>query len=362
MSKSRRKLVSSERKHAERSLVEGEARLRILVVDDTPANLHLLTEILTEHGYRVRSAANGRPALPSAAIEVAEGNIQSQQGIALSTEITGRKRDEQEIRRLNTELLRKVEQLQNAQEELVRKEKLSILGQLAGSVGHELRNPLGVMSNAVYFLTMFMTEADQTVREYLGIIKEEISNSQRIIADLLDFARTRAPLQRPTTVPELVSESLGKCAIPESVTVSVDLPESLPRLNVDPLQVGQVMLNFITNAVQAMPQGGALSVSARHLREPRGGPAIMPVTDRHSPIADRDFVEISVGDTGEGISPEGMKKLFQPLFTTKPKGIGLGLVVCRNLVDANGGKIEVESVKGGGATFTMVLPAVGGES
>jgi signal transduction histidine kinase len=272
----------------------------------------------------------------------------------ISTDITRRKRDENEIRRLNAELEQKIVQLQEAQEELVRKEKLAILGQLSGSVGHELRNPLGVMSNAVYFLKMVLTEGDETVGEYLGIIENEIANSQRIISDLLDFARTKPPQTKTITASELIDENLGKCGVPENVAVAVELPESLPPLTVDPLQMGQVLQNLVCNAVQAMPEGGALRIAARLVgaglvpaHDPKGQPQGLPL---------RDGIEISVADTGQGISPENMKKLFQPLFTTKPKGVGLGLVVCRNLVEANGGRIGVESEQGVGTTFTVALP------
>ena len=260
--------------------------------------------------------------------------------VVVSMDITDRREAEKEIRRLNEELERKVEertrQLLEAQEELVRKEKLAILGQLSGSVGHELRNPLGVMSNAVYFLKMVHADADATTKEYLEIIKQEIDNSLRIITDLLDFARTRPPQRVVVTAGELVRQSLERCLLPEQVTVTVDVPDRLPVLNVDPLQMEQVLTNLITNAVQAMPEGGALRVAARQFAG--------------------DFIAISVTDSGVGITPEHMKKLFQPLFTTKTKGIGLGLVVCKNLVEANGGRIEVESTPGQGTTFTVLLP------
>ena len=254
-----------------------------------------------------------------------------------------RKRDEDEIRRLNAELEQKIVQLQEVQEELVRREKLSILGQLSGSVGHELRNPLGVMSNAVYYLQMVLTDADETTREYLGIIKKEIDNSLRIITDLLDFARTRPPKRTLAAVPALVSQSLGRCAVPENIAVTLHLSDILPKVNVDLLQMEQVLQTIITNAIQAMPDGGTLTINGTD--NPEAG-----------------LVCVSISDTGAGISPENMKKLFQPLFTTKARGIGLGLVVCKNLAAANGGRIEVESASGKGTTFTVVLPAEKGEN
>ncbi|MBA4417369.1 MAG: hypothetical protein C0392_05610 [Syntrophus sp. (in: bacteria)] len=284
-----------------------------------------------------------------------KGNPQYLLGI--SEDITERKRDEQEIRRLNGELLQKMEQLQEAQEELVRKEKLAILGRLAGIVGHELRNPLGVMNNAVYYLKMVLTEADETTKEYLDIIRQEIGNSLRIISDLLDFARTRTPQRRTITVRELIDGNLGKCTTPENISVQIDIPGTLPVVNVDPPQMGQVFQNLITNAVQAMPNGGVLTISARLVQrstfEVSGSSSTL--NTQHSTL-DADFIEIRIEDTGEGITPENLPKLFQPLFTTKIKGVGLGLVVCKNLIEANGGRIKVESMFNKGTIFSVILP------
>ena len=278
--------------------------------------------------------------------------------VVVFKDITDRREAEQKIRQLNQQLERKVEertrQLLAAREDLLRREKLSVLGQLSGSIGHELRNPLGVMSNAVYFLKTVQGDADETVREYLGIIEDEIKNSQRIITDLLDFARTRAPQKLVVTADELVRQSLARCTTPDNVTATVDIAENLPKIEVDPMQMVQVLVNFITNGVQAMHEGGALRVGARLVpgKEPASGrreAENCPLADGVAAVPDpqtEDFVEISVADSGEGIPPEHMERLFQPLFTTKPKGIGLGL----------GGRIEVESEPGKGTRFSVLLP------
>jgi signal transduction histidine kinase len=245
-------------------------------------------------------------------------------------EIRIRERDEQIAERKRAE-----DALRRIQEDLVRREKLAVLGQLAGSVGHELRNPLGVMNNAVYFLKTVLNQSDETVREYLDIIKQEIDKSQRIITDLLDFARTKTPRTQVVLTRHLVLEILSRSATPEQITVRTEVPEGLPALWVDPLQIGQVLQNLITNAFQAMTEG-ILTIRAE--------------------AGEEQTLRISVIDTGVGISSEGMARLFQPLFTTKARGIGLGLTVCKNLTEANGGRIEVESHLGEGTTFTVVLP------
>ena len=279
-------------------------------------------------------------------------------------DITERIKAEESVQRMNEELERKVEertkQLLDAQEELLRNEKLAILGRLSGSVGHELRNPLGVMNNAVYFLKTVMAGGDETVMEYLDIIKHEINNSERIITDLLDFARTKPPRKLAVTVGDLLRESLARCTLPDNMDVQSDIPDKLPRLNVDPLQMQQVFQNLISNAIQSMPEGGHVRISARCVQgskfKVQGSEEKNIEHGTLNVEPDTDFMEISVEDTGVGISPENMKKLFHPLFTTKAKGVGLGLTVCRNLTEANGGRIEVESELGNGTRIIILLP------
>jgi len=216
------------------------------------------------------------------------------------------------------------------------------------------------MSNAIFLLKMTQAKADQTTREYLDIIATEIANSTRIITDLLDFARTKTPHLSAVRAHELINSSLKKCSIPENIIIEVEATPALPPLNVDLQQMEQVLQNLISNGIQAMPDGGMLCLTARYVQSPQskaqdfkdGNHDLQPTNIE----AETACIEISVSDTGVGIPTENMKNLFQPLFTTKPKGIGLGLVVCRNLVEANGGRIHVTSEPAKGTTFTVALP------
>jgi signal transduction histidine kinase len=156
-----------------------------------------------------------------------------------------------------------VEKLQTTRDELVSKERLAMLGQVAGSVGHELRNPLGVMSNAVYFLRTVLDESDEHVKEYLGIIQTEITQSEHIIAELSAAVSTRLPERAIHGVAELVSQILRQCVVPDSVRVTLDIPETISPLWVDALQMQQVFCNLISNGVEAMPEGGGVDTPRR---------------------------------------------------------------------------------------------------
>jgi signal transduction histidine kinase len=262
----------------------------------------------------------------------------------IAWESAARKWAEVEIQVLNKELEQRVEdrtrELRDAQERLVRQERLATLGQLAGSVGHELRNPLGVMSNAVYFLKMTQPDASAQVREYLGIIENEIRTSNKIVTDLLDFTRIKSVEKVQTAVYELVRQTLERYPVPATVQVQLEIPAELPPVFADPQHVIQILGNLTLNACQAMKADGRLLIRAVS-----------------SEVDGKSSVAISVIDNGLGIPPENMAKLFEPLFTTKPNGIGLGLAVSQKLAGANGGRIEVQSEPGQGSTFTLYLPA-----
>ena len=261
-----------------------------------------------------------------------------QRTILLRREIGDRQRAEEQLKAYTGRLEEMVEErtkdLQDAQERLIRQEKLALLGQLAGGIGHELRNPLGVISNAVYFLQMILPDADDTVKEYLGIISARVRESERTVTALLNLSRTQPTAREKIKVSALVAEALSRCLPPENITVETELAPNLPPVSIDPQQIGQVLNNLITNAYQAMPNGGTLTIKAQ---------------------AEQQHVNLSIADTGHGMSPETMKKIFEPLYTTRVRGIGLGLALAKNLVAVNGGQIGVESIEGQGTTFFITL-------
>lgn len=228
-------------------------------------------------------------------------------------------------------------ELRDAQSALIRRERLAMLGQLAGGVGHELRNPLGVMTNAVYYLDAVLADSQPAVREYLEILRTQIGLSEKIIGDLLEYARIRTPQREPVRLAQLTAEQLERLGPLNGTSVRLDFADDLPPASIDRVQIGQVVLNLLTNAVQSMPDGGG-NLTIRGTEQ--------------SP----DFQRLDVTDTGGGIADAHIDQVFEPLFTTKARGIGLGLAVSRSLVIANGGTISVSSRVGEGTTFSLVLP------
>ena len=247
---------------------------------------------------------------------------------------------EEELRAANEELQTANEELRETQEQLVRSEKLAVIGQLAGGVGHELRNPLGAIKNAVYYIKGKIAKSElgqkePRVMEFLNIMDDEINSSNKIISDLLSFSRVGKPSVSLTRIEKVVEDALSHTPIPENIELLKKLDADLPEVEIDPDQIRQVLVNMITNAVQAIPEGGELTLAAGR----------------------RDnFLEVKVADTGYGIPKETLDKIFDPLFTTKAKGIGLGLAVCKAIIDRHQGQIEVESEVGKGTAFTVKLP------
>lgn len=254
-------------------------------------------------------------------------------------DITEQKQAEEALKeyseRLEEMVAERTTALQMAQEQLLRQEKLAVLGQLAGGVAHELRNPLGVIANAVYFLNIVLAEADPVVIEYLDIIGSRVHEAENIVADLLNLSRVRPANRETVSLLELITGVLANYPPAEGIKVALNLSLNLPPAFVDRQQIQQVLTNLVTNAYQAMPDGGELGFSAE---------------------VDQRQICLLVSDTGGGMPPQIMARIFEPLYTTKARGIGLGLPVSKNLVEINGGQIEVTSQENQGSTFTITLP------
>ncbi len=269
----------------------------------------------------------------------------------LRHEVEQREQAEEALRAYSERLEERVEartrELRQAQEKLLRREKLAMLGQLAGSINHELRGPLGNIKSGAYFLNMAIEEPEEDVRETLELLEQEVDRAETIIRSLLSFVRTGEPRREAVDVNALLGETLAGVEIPEAVTMVREMDEDLPTVWADPEQLRQVFRNLISNAVEAMPEGGRLTVETFKTSGVSGKPPRSAA------------VVISVADTGEGIPAERRERLFEPLFSTKAEGVGLGLALARMLVEAHGGVIEVESEVGRGSTFTVRLPGGG---
>jgi PAS domain S-box-containing protein len=240
-----------------------------------------------------------------------------------------------------TERKQAEEALKKAQEQLVRSEKLAAIGQLASGVGHELRNPLAAIKNAVFYVQRKIARSDLSasepkVLEFLDIVDREVSSANKVISDLLAFSRVAKPTVSPVSIGSIIGDALEHVPVPENIKLTRDIGPSLPMVMVDADQIRQVFVNIILNAVEAMPEGGRLEIRA-------GSKA--------------QFVEVEFADTGGGVPESIIDKIFDPLLTTKAKGIGLGLAMCKSILERHGGDIRVKSEKGKGAVFTASLPA-----
>lgn len=230
------------------------------------------------------------------------------------------------------ELERRLDQ-QRAQ--LLRSERLAAIGLVGGSIAHELRNPLGVINNAVYFLRRRSTDFDAKMQRHLEIIEREVLHSRRIINGLVDYSDGIEPVSRRLNINTLIRTALEDSTLPETVTVALALDENLPLVVGDESQLLQVFEHLIRNAVQAMEGKGALKIANG---------------------ASEAWVWTSIQDTGPGVALEDQARIFEPLVSTRVKGMGLGLSLVRKILQAHGGEVRLASEPGSGAAFTMELP------
>ncbi len=253
-------------------------------------------------------------------------------------------------RDLEQDLNVKRQDLQESQEQLRQTERIAELGTLASGMAHEIGTPMNVILGRAEFLQRKTKDPDTA--KGMQTIVEQVERITRIMNQLLTFARRRPIERRPTNLNKVVEDTLEMIRERfkrHRIEVSVDLTPTLPLVDADPDQVGQVILNLAINALHAIGDEGTLRV----------GTAVVAVA-QDSGSTFTDMIELSVADSGHGIAPDDLDKIFNPFFTTKEvgKGTGLGLTVVHGIVQEHGGQIKVESEVRKGTTFRILLPIV----
>ncbi|MEM3608818.1 MAG: PAS domain S-box protein [Candidatus Bathyarchaeia archaeon] len=229
----------------------------------------------------------------------------------------------------------RTKQLKEAQEQLLKSERLAAIGQVAAMVGHDLRNPLASISGATYYLKRKLGQKlDDKARQMLEIIERDVQYSNKIINDLVEYSREIKLELTETTPKSLMKDGLALVEIPRNVKL-LNLTQDKPKIKADVDKMRRVFANIIKNAVDAMPDGGKLTIISRKSDE---------------------NVQFMFIDTGVGMAKEVVEKIWTPFFTTKAKGMGLGLPICKRIIEAHGGKISVESIVGEGTTITVTMP------
>ena len=236
------------------------------------------------------------------------------------------------------------------QDSLIHSERFSSLGRLAAGVAHELKNPLGAIQNAVYYVkeslkTTEIAKSDPQMEQVLNLAQSEIESSIKIIEDLLNFSRVVQVVTRRVQLGDYLKGVSASLKIPEDVKVHWNLSDDIKEVEIDPNLLKQVFSNIIENSIQAMPNGGELTISTQIESD------VDDATGQES-----DWVAIIVKDSGVGIAPWHLSKIFEPLFTTNTRGTGLGLAISLNIVEAHKGTIHVTSQLGKGTNVTVLLP------
>ncbi len=250
----------------------------------------------------------------------------------------------QELEKYAKDLNKRVEartrELKAAQDELIKKERLAAIGQMASVVGHEIRNPLAVINNSIYFIKTKLAaqlEGDQKIAKHIKIIESEIQQANGIINEILTYSRQRELKPERVQLNSWLEELLSVYPFPAHIAVEKKFDAQNPPLDIDVVEMQQAIRNLIGNGIEVMP------------------PPAGTVRIRTAVVGDGS-VAIEIADAGPGIPPDVLDKIFAPFFTTKARGTGLGLAVVRKVIDRHSGRVEVQSVVGQGTTFTLYLP------
>jgi len=236
---------------------------------------------------------------------------------------------------LEHKVAERTRELEQTRDKLVRTEKLAALGKLAGSLSHELRNPLAVIANAVYYLTLPGIRADAlSQRESIYIIKRQVEMASRIIENALDFANPKPLEIEKGLVNRTLDTVIADIVVPRGIKIERNY-KSMREAMYDPYLIGQLFSNILRNSIQAIKVRGSITIDTSD---------------------EKDGVKIVIQDTGCGIARDDLDKVSEPLFSTKPRGIGLGLHIARGIVERHKGILRIESEEGSGTVVTVELP------
>jgi signal transduction histidine kinase len=253
----------------------------------------------------------------------------------------------EELSKLSGTLARRVEartrELRAAQEELVSKERLAIMGQMASVVGHEIRNPLAVINNSIFYIKTKLGKSDkldQKLERHVSIIESEVKQAGSIISEILNYSRSRELKPEITSLNHYLHEILSVYPFPPHIKVSTHYDPSNPVVNIDQDEFRQAIRNLIGNGIEVMPESGTISIATG--------------------VVDKRWVQVDIGDTGPGIPQDVVDKIFTAFFTTKARGTGLGLAVVKKMVDRINGRVKVDSTVGKGTVFHLFIPLMRG--
>jgi PAS domain S-box-containing protein len=292
---------------------------------------------IDRHDYHFENPNSGWVELIVTPIKDKEGKVVA--ALELVVDITERKQQQEQrveySQKLEGLVQKRTDQLKRTQAELVKSERLAAIGELASMVGHDLRNPLTGIKNSAYFLKKKGNQIPPTqYREMLETIDKCVDYSNKIVNDLLDYSREIRLNLQDYSPKKLLDESLSILVKPANVKIENTLSDDF-TVKLDADKIKRVFVNLLKNAIDAMPNGGKVTVSSKSAS---------------------GALAISVTDTGVGISEDVLSNLFVPLFTTKAQGMGFGLAICKRMIEAHGGTITCTTIKGQGTTFTLTLP------